>query len=178
MANIFVISDTHFGHENIAVHFKRQDGTPVRPFASVEEMDERMVANWNRVVRPQDHVWHLGDVVMRQQALDAIMPRLQGHLRLIRGNHDIFKTKQYARYFEEIHGNRVLDNFLMTHIPVHPDSLGRFKANVHGHIHERQVMTKGIGSVEFSDPRYLNVSVEQPWMNYTPIPWETLKALR
>ena len=46
MANIFFISDTHFGHAGI-LSFKREDGSPLRDFLSVEEMDEHMVERWN-----------------------------------------------------------------------------------------------------------------------------------
>lgn len=143
MANIWFISDTHFTHENII-------GYCGRPFANATEMDEVMVANWNAHVRPQDHIYHLGDVAMDKKAVEAIMPRLQGHKRLVRGNHDIFRTKIYAKYFDEIYGIRVLDNLLFTHMPVHPLSLGRFRANVHGHIHEKDYLFP-----------YINISVEK-----------------
>lgn len=39
--NTFFISDTHFGHKNI-INFKDSDGRPLRPFNSVEEMDETL----------------------------------------------------------------------------------------------------------------------------------------
>jgi calcineurin-like phosphoesterase family protein len=154
---IYIISDTHFGHENIIKYSSR-------PFANAAEMDEAMVANWNAVVKPSDHVYHLGDVAMRAQHLDAVMPRLNGHKRLVRGNHDIFKTKKYLKWFEEIHGMRVMDNMLFTHVPIHPGSLGRFRANVHGHTHE---------STALAFP-YVNVCVEQT--GYTPISLEYLSA--
>lgn len=156
MANILVISDTHFGQRSII-------GYCARPFPSVEAMDEAIVERWNAIVRPRDHVYHLGDVAMKVQAMDAILPRLNGKKRLIRGNHDIFPTKRYLRHFQEIHGMRVLDTMLFTHIPIHPESMGRFWANVHGHMHEKQSY----------GPRYLNVSVEQT--DYRPISLEDVK---
>ena len=164
MAELFFISDTHFGHANI-LNFKRSDGSPVRNFSCVEEMDECMIQRWNSVVRPQDHVYHLGDVVMRQQVLDTVMPRLNGHKRLVRGNHDIFKTKHYMRYFDEIYGVRVLDGLIFSHIPIHPESLGRFKGNVHGHVHGGWC----------GGSRYLDVSVEA--VEYTPVPLYKLKEV-
>lgn len=89
---LWLMSDPHFGHENMVTKFKLADGSPARKFASVEEMDETMIERWNEVVRPQDHGYILGDVAMRQQDLDRVMPRLHGHKRLVRGNHDIFKN--------------------------------------------------------------------------------------
>lgn len=161
---VWFISDTHFGHANILT-FADEQGRRVRPeFASVEEMDEQLVTNWNASVRPSDHIYHLGDVAMRRQDVERIMPRLHGHKRLVRGNHDIFKTAMYYRFFDEIYGSRVLDGMLFTHIPVHPQSLGRFRANIHGHIHERK---------EYG-PGYLNISVERT--GYQPLSLEEISA--
>lgn len=154
--NLFVVSDTHFGHENIISYCNR-------PFADAQEMDEAMISRWNAVVKPSDHVYHLGDVAMRRDRLKAVMPRLAGHLRLVRGNHDIFKTKDYLEFFDEIYGIRVIDNLLMTHIPVHPDSLGRFSANIHGHVHTSRALTLP----------WVNVCVEVT--DYRPIALEDLK---
>ena len=141
---IYVISDTHFGHTNSWAKFKLADGcTPMRPFTSTEEMDETMVARWNETVRPQDHVYHLGDVAIAKRSL-AIVKRLNGHKRLVRGNHDIFKTRDYLEVgFDEIYGVRVWpgQNIIMSHIPLHPDSLkGRQWKNMHGHLHANKVV--------------------------------------
>ena len=161
MANIFVISDTHFGHAGILT-FLQDNGSHLRSFGSAEEMDQFMVDRWNSVVRPQDHVYHLGDVAMKKDSIETVS-RCNGHKRLVRGNHDVFRTKEYLKYFDEIYGIRVLDGMIFTHIPIHPESLGRFKANVHGHIH---------ASPSYGE-KYFNVSVEV--VNYTPISLEDLK---
>lgn len=142
-ATIFVISDTHFGHTNAWAKFKLADGcTPMRPFTSTEEMDETMVARWNATVRPQDHVYHLGDVVISKRSL-PIVKRLNGHKRLVRGNHDIFKTADYiAVGFEEIYGVRIWTqhNIIMSHIPLHPHCLkSRPWKNIHGHLHANSI---------------------------------------
>lgn len=166
MATIFVISDTHFGHKNILT-FTRQDGSPVRPFASVEEMNETMIQRWNEVVRPQDHVYHLGDVVMHKRDL-PIVGRLNGHKRLLGGNHDIHKTKEYYQYFEEIKGVRVFEklDLILSHFPLHPESLRGNWVNVHGHTHNN------VPALHFG-PRYLNVSVEM--IDYRPITLEEVQ---
>lgn len=164
MAEIYLISDTHFGHAGI-LNFRKQNGEPLRAFKSVEEMDECMIERWNSVVRPSSHIYHLGDVVMKQQVLDVVMPRLNGHKRLVRGNHDIFRTKHYARYFDEIYGVRVLDNLIFSHIPIHPESLGRFKGNIHGHTHGQHAL----------GGKYIDVCVEA--VNYTPVPLYKLSEM-
>ena len=170
---IWFISDTHFDHENI-LKFKRDDGSPVRDFISVVEMNETIIARWNEHIRPSDHVYHLGDVTMARgkawKHIDTIMSRLNGHRRIVLGNHDQLNSEWYFRQFEKVVSYRVLDDLLFSHIPVHTDSLGRFKVNVHGHTHTRPVLL----SPHHPDPRYINVCVEQT--NYTPVSLEALKA--
>lgn len=161
----FFISDTHFGHEKCWSAFKQPDGvTPLRPFCSTEDMDETMVKNWNDVVRPCDKVYHLGDAVIARRNLE-IFARLNGKKRLIRGNHDIFSTKDYMKYFDEIYGVRVLDGMILSHIPLSEGSItARYRTNVHGHLHANDI----------PNPMYFNVSVEQ--INFTPIELPDLKA--
>lgn len=156
MVRIWLISDTHFGHANILT-FSGPRGL-IRPeFASTQEMDECMITRWNQVVKPSDHVYHLGDVAMKALYL-ACCHRLHGHKRLVRGNHDIFKTKKYLEVgFEEIHGVRVLGGAILSHIPLHPDSLTRCKGNIHGHLHANPS----------PQGKYVSVCVEH--RAYTPV---------
>lgn len=155
--DIYFISDTHFGHDNCWKLFKQPDGvTPLRPFTSTQEMDEMMISNWNNVVKPQDHVYHLGDIVINKKFM-PLLSRLMGHKRLVPGNHDMY-PELHAPYFEKIYGVRVFDDMILSHIPLKETSITpRFGTNVHGHLH---------GNCE-NDPRYLCVSVEH--INYTPI---------
>jgi calcineurin-like phosphoesterase family protein len=198
MANRFVISDTHFGHTNSWEKFKLPNGDPLRPFTSTEEMDETMVERWNAVVRPQDTVYHLGDVVINKKSLHHVK-RLNGKKRLVRGNHDIFKDQDYREVgFESLYGVRVfVDKFILSHIPLHPESVTeRFRVNVHGHLHANEVMQNidhfedekiidykglmsGINSVwthteQRIDPRYLCVSVENT--DYRPLSFDEVEA--
>ena len=177
MPNTFFIGDTHFGHANILT-FKDNDGKTLRPFASVEEMDETMIDNWNRVVGADDVIYHLGDVAMNRKHL-ALLERCNGRKKLIRGNHDTAPMRFYLRHFEQIHGAKVFSmpkdmgggGFIATHIPVHEQSLGRNRANIHGHLHCNFITIieyKSRVSYIIKDPRYMNLCVEQ--INYTPIP--------
>ena len=80
-------SDHHFGHK--ALLDERMSVR--RPFSSIEEHDETLVANWNAAVRPEDTVWHLGDFCCRCSVEHArsVFGRLTGrHRFLVRGNHD------------------------------------------------------------------------------------------
>ena len=177
MAATFLISDTHFGHEKTCTVFKREDGSPLRPFASAEEMDEFMIRAWNDRVRPNDKVYHLGDVVINRKFLH-VLSRLNGDKVLIRGNHDIFKLEDYTQYFRDVRGYDVKNGMILSHIPVHVESLGRFGVNIHGHLHANRVMRiRGVdvksGEVLYSneiDPRYHCVCVEQT--DFAPISLE------
>ena len=186
MSERYVISDTHFGHTNAVEKFKRSDGSPLRDFESVEACDEFMIEQWNKKVHPKSTVYHLGDVVINAKHLHLVK-RLNGRKILIRGNHDIFKDKQYAEVgFEQIHGVRVfVDKFILSHIPLHPDCVtDRFKVNVHGHLHAneitRKIVTKPFAPVgqqeviDQIDPRYLCVSVEHT--NYEPLHFDEVQA--
>lgn len=183
--NRFVISDTHFGHTNCWAKFKCDDGSPLRPFTSTEEMDETMVENWNKTVKPEDVVYHLGDVVINKRYMDTVK-KLNGKKRLIRGNHDIFKDSDYKDAgFDQIWGVRVfVDKFIMSHIPLHPDSVtDRFRVNIHGHLHGGEVMktvsaedATGVHpflEVSVPDPRYLCVSVEHT--DYRPLHFDEVE---
>jgi calcineurin-like phosphoesterase family protein len=174
--NIFLVSDTHFSHKGI-VNFLRADGvTKERPWDNIEEMDEALVKNWNSVVSPKDKVYHLGDVCINRSAL-KILSRLNGEKRLIKGNHDIFRVEEYAEYFKDIRAVHTLNEFILSHIPLHSVYVEeRWKGNIHGHLHSGRVTTVDYvcgDMFEVIDPRYLCVSVEQ--INYTPISFEEAK---
>lgn len=161
---LWFTSDTHFGHHNI-LKFLSPDGTLMRPFESVEEMDETMVQRWNEVVKPSDHIYHLGDVAMYRRCL-KIVQRLNGHKRLIFGNHDVYDYKYYTEVgFKKLMSYRVLDGFMFSHIPLHPASVKRFRANIHGHVHTNGDMGEG----------YVNICVEKT--AYRPVSLAEIRAL-
>jgi len=152
----FVISDTHFGHKKI-LEFRNGDGQIIRPFFSLEQMHEALIERWNAVVRPGDKVYHLGDVAINKKAL-LLLDRCNGRKHLIKGNHDIYPLKEYLKYFYNVSSCRRFPEGILTHVPIHPDSLRRFGINVHGHLHDQII----------HDPRYVNVSVEKT--GYAPLP--------
>ena len=131
---IYFTADTHFGHENV-IRFCN------RPFASAEEMDEAMIANWNSRVKGNDTVYILGDMFFRSVNTESILMRLKGKKRLIVGNHDgSWMTKLDAtKYFVSI------DKFLevsdgqhamtMCHYPLLSWNHAMRTYMVHGHIH-------------------------------------------
>ena len=173
MPAVFLVSDTHFGHMGVC-KFTRDDGvTKLRPYDTPEEMDEDMVRRWNERVGPKDKVYHLGDVVINRRALSTLA-RLNGDKVLIRGNHDIFRDEEYRTYFRELRAYHVVEGMIFSHIPLHPESLGRFGVNVHGHLHANRVMIRGFNNKPVGiDNRYHCVCVEQT--DFAPILFEDVK---
>lgn len=180
--NIWVISDSHFSHSNIIKYCDR-------PFENSTQMDWEMVDRWNSVVKPQDKVYHLGDVYMNASNgyISNLLGKLNGHKRLILGNHDNGKDQVLQRYFEKIDMWRMFPEFglLLSHVPVHKNSLlrkmshalknltevmlekeGYYMTNIHGHVHNNPS----------PEGPYRNVCVEKT--NYTPINIEELRVIR
>ena len=170
MPAVFLVSDTHFGHAGVC-KFLRDDGiTKLRPWDDPDEMDEEMVRRWNETVRPNDKVYHLGDVVINRKALKTLH-RLNGDKVLIRGNHDIFRDEEYRQHFRELRAYHVMNGMIMSHIPIHEESLGRFGVNIHGHLHANRVQVRGFNGKPMGiDNRYYCVCVEQT--DFRPILFE------
>lgn len=78
---IYFTSDPHYFHNNVITYCSR-------PYTSVEEMNEMLVANWNAVVRPEDTVYCLGDFSLAIRPVELFSERLMGHKKLVPGNHD------------------------------------------------------------------------------------------
>lgn len=145
-----------------------------RPWDNVDEMNEALIDNWNKTVGPSDLVYHLGDVVMNKRYIAQVMPRLNGRKKLVKGNHDLFKLDEYTPYFEDIYGCKPMHDLILTHIPIHPQDLGRFRANIHGHLHHKDILIQNSWDKQWvPDLRYYSVCVEK--IDYTPISYEDVR---
>ena len=79
---IFFTSDTHFCHQPEFLWGPRG-------FTNVDDMNEAIVENWNKVVKPHDIVYHLGDTMLNDTEKGIeYFKRLNGDIFLIWGNHD------------------------------------------------------------------------------------------
>jgi calcineurin-like phosphoesterase family protein len=164
MRNSWLIFDPHFNHSKI-ITFKQRDGvTPLRDFPTIEEMNERIIENYNKVVRPGDNVYFGGDI---GRDLDEIMPRLPGRRKILPGNHDDEKLSFYAKWFKKNmslwkyftpQGHNIPVNIVATHAPLHKAAFYYKNAYcVHGHIH----VAEELGN------RYLNLACEL--VGYRPV---------
>lgn len=165
----FFISDTHFGHSNILT-FKNNDGVILRQFDSIEEHDNLIIDNINKVVRPVDRITIMGDVVMYRRCLPILDRINTKKRRLLFGNHDPFQLKDYLKYFDDVRAYTIMPGcgLIFSHIPVHTRQLEyRFKFNIHGHMHGNKI----------DDIRYLNLCPESIG-HYKPLELEEILEIK
>ena len=176
---IFWTSDSHYFHNNILKYCNR-------PFETVEAMNEALVANWNSVVKPDDHVYHLGDFCFGnvEKWNWCLEPgRLNGHIHLILGNHDperVFRDGTMFGRFDSIDFQKILIiegwTVILNHFPFlsFSNNLDHKVVQLFGHIHSGP---DGIGNVmtggkELQWNQY-DVGVDNN--NYTPVSWAQIK---
>jgi calcineurin-like phosphoesterase family protein len=136
----YFTSDLHFFHANIIAYSHR-------PFDSLEEMNEGIIANWNRRVTPEDKVYVIGDFMMGHNFkthLPWITPRLNGYKVLVKGNHDRSSELYLQAGFAEVHNQVILPisgstypSILLQHKP--PQKAIQtfpYAYVLHGHVHE------------------------------------------
>ena len=138
----YFISDLHLGHSNILELCRR-------PFGSIEEMDAKIIENWNRRVKKKDVVYIIGDVIWDKRRVAYYMEQLAGKKILITGNHDStwVKREECRAYFEEIHSYLEISlnghPITMCHYPMlewkssRKETGRRLGYHIHGHIHNR-----------------------------------------
>ncbi len=168
MSKTWFCSDHHFGHSNI-LNFKDKLGKPLRSFGSIDEHDSIIIDNHNKLVKPEDRVYFMGDLAIGKKDIHKVS-RMNGRKVLIKGNHDIFKLQDYIDYFDDIRSIKVYpkNGITITHIPVHTSQLEhRFKLNVHGHTHSNLITQEGS---QVPDKRYLNVCLEHT--NFCPVDFD------
>jgi len=129
--SVYFIADLHFGHEKMA---------KFRGFNSIEEHDEYIIHNWNKVVKDSNFniIYVLGDITNDDASYYKYLNKLNGMKKVVAGNHDILEdSKKLISYVNGITGAVKYQNkYLLTHIPVHPTSLDKNIINIHGHTHK------------------------------------------
>lgn len=81
MSNIWIVSDTHFGHNKPFIY-------EPRGFSSIWEHDKEIIKRWNKIVQPEDEIFHLGDVMLGDNEYGlSCVKQLKGNIHIIRGNH-------------------------------------------------------------------------------------------
>jgi calcineurin-like phosphoesterase family protein len=155
--NTWIISDTHFFHENIGRYCNRP-----------ENWQELIIKNWNDLISPDENVLHLGDFALGKKSnFEWLTGILNGRLFLIQGNHD-----RLSQIYCEAHGVTLIKDSLQieledrqklifSHRPIVP--LEKGWVNLHGHIHNVPPPPEGSNL----EPNHINLSVEvrdyRPW---------------
>lgn len=153
---IYFISDTHFYHSNIMKYCNR-------PFKDINEMNETIIHNWNKVVTNDDTIYHLGDFCLsNDDEMKNIFNRLNGNKILIRGNHD----RKSVKFYEDI-GFKVLkcapiilDDYqlMLSHVPLPDSKILDGYINLHGHIHNKKISDNY--PKNYSENKHINLSVD------------------
>ena len=127
--HLWFTSDTHFSHEKTRIK-------AARPFDNINEMDKEIVKQWNKLVKPDDIVYHLGDF----GNLD-MLKKLNGRIRLVMGNHErkeeLSREDLLAAGFDEVYENNVVievDGLIMNLIH-EPSKNNPGMFNLFGHLH-------------------------------------------
>lgn len=165
---IYFCADQHFGHTNIIKFCNRQFGT-------VDAMNRHITESWNKVVKPEDEVYILGDLFFKltKRAARYILSKLNGKKYIIKGNHDrtymlnnflnskLVEWWKYNYDFSYEHNGKTYD-FSLSHYPHYPTK-GSDIICLHGHSH-------GFYEIEgeyFHAPGVIDVGVDN--LGYEPI---------
>ena len=169
----FYISDMHFGHKN-CIAFDN------RPFTSVEEMDDAMIANWNNAVSSGDTVYILGDMCWgKQSRAIEILQQLNGDKVLIKGNHDKLTNVDYAKQFIKVADYLEIEDagkhIVLCHYPITCFRNQYYGwAHFYGHVHtgfQYNMVENFRYQVEaLYDKKcvMVNVGAMMPYIGYTP----------
>ena len=149
MGKVFIISDLHLSHRNMAIK---------RGFKDEFEHDKFIIEQWNKVVSKKDTVFILGDITMEKATPYYLLDNLKGVKKVVLGNHDKPQhVKELLKYVNSVCGIVKYKGFILSHCPIHESELKRYYKNIHGHVHENSL----------EDDRYINVSCEV--INFTPM---------
>ena len=141
---IWLTSDLHFSHNREFIYRPRG-------FENIEEMNEAIIENWNKIVKAKDLVFILGDIMLGNNDIGiTCLERLNGTFSIVRGNHD---TDTRIKLYRE--SDKVMEvndayyykygkyHFYMTHYPcltgnLEKESLTQMTLNLHGHTHSQK----------------------------------------
>ena len=167
----YFTSDQHFGHFNIIRLCNR-------PFISLDEMNETLLARWNAKVKAEDTVYILGDLFFRAATVEPVLKSLNGRKHLVLGNHDHSWTNRVKLddYFESVQTLKEInaDGRIMTlcHYPMLSYPQARRGWMIYGHIHNN--VRDDYWPLIVRRPRLLNAGVDVN--NFVPVTFDELVA--
>lgn len=190
-SHVFFISDPHLWHEAIIKFCNR-------PFNSVEEMNETIIRNWNNKVGKDDVVFCLGDFCFGgSQKWNEVIDRLNGHIHLIIGNHDMKNLRQgYMHKFASVSFQQTIyvgkQLIYLNHFPFLCYAGSYRKDNpvwqIFGHLHSqdmyynieniddpevKEILKKDFARIQYLMPYQYDVGVDKN--NFTPLSFDEVK---
>ena len=140
MSKIFLTSDWHFCHDRDFVWKERG-------FNSVDEMNEAIVERHNSLVKDEDEVYVLGDLMLMDNEKGMeLFNKMKGQFYIIRGNHDtnarleFYKTNPRVKeivWMKDLKIKKCM--FMLSHWPLVVANEGYNPVyNLHGHTHQKE----------------------------------------
>lgn len=127
--NIWLITDTHFGHEQMIEYCNRPIG-----------FEYKILHNLVNAVKENDVLIHLGDFCIGDDEHwhNKFMTDAAGKKWLVRGNHDHKSNSWYLSHGWDMVCDQFRDKYfgkiiMFSHKPVVCD--GEYDINIHGHFH-------------------------------------------
>jgi calcineurin-like phosphoesterase family protein len=177
MSVVRFIGCLHLGHTNIAKH---------RGWNSAEEQDNFLIQEWNKVVNKRDLTYIVGDITMEKSLDYYKLDQLNGRKIAVLGNHD--RHQDINHLLNHVHGVAGAVDYkgcIVTHVPIHPNEVQFYRANIHAHIHHVNILEEVIVSDSYLDEghkpaptlhKYINVDAHL--LGYRPISIEEILTIR
>lgn len=166
---LFFSADHHFSHKNIIIYENR-------PFKTIEEMNQAIISNHNKIVHDEDVCLIAGDLYFRggkeagKVHYYEFLKRMNGRITVIKGNHDLHSNKIIDPIYKAsltLSGLKIL----CLHDPFYADTAHNLV--VHGHVHSlfkiAELNEKGKKSL------LINCGVDV-W-DFKPVEWRDLFAI-
>lgn len=160
-----ITSDTWFGRPQILQIANRK-------FDNVEEMNAALIKNWNKAVKKNDIVFHLGNFAWDPQTARAVLKRLNGQIYFMIGSADE-AFLDIAHEFEDVTilEDQILElpqfDSIICHYPLEVWN-GKDSGTLHFHGH-----TVFSHKTDLSKMNRINVCTD--FWNYTPVNYLTIK---
>lgn len=144
--SIYLTSDWHINHDKEFIYEKRG-------FSNVNEMNDKIIENYNSIITNQDTVYMLGDLCLG--TLDKLkesnyLENLNGNIKFIIGNHD---SDEKINYYKQIKNIEIIGyatylkykkyRFYLSHYPTitsyaDDKKLKSKVLNLYGHTHQTE----------------------------------------
>lgn len=168
---IYLTSDLHFAHNRSFIY-------EPRGFKDIWEMNNEIVKNWNSIVKWDDTIYVLGDLMLNDNEEGMILfNNLNGKKKIILGNHD---TNARIELYKTLYNTEVIGyadrldykgyHFYLSHYPTLTSNLDGDKPlkariiNLCGHCHTKDKWENwggGCYHIELDCHNNTPVSIEQ-----------------